>query len=362
MSSKVIISKSALVHNLRAYRRAVGDTQIMAVVKSNAYGHGIDLVSSAIERETDWFGVASGLEALSLRQTGIKKPILVLSFYDPFEIPDLIKRNVSLAVYDIKQARLISAAAKKLKKTARIHLKVDTGTSRLGILPADVAFFADKLLRLPNLKIEGVFSHFAASEENLEFTHKQNLGFNTVIEELEWRGIVPIKHIACTAAGIVSAAGRHDMVRLGIGLYGLWPSDFTRKKAKFAVRPVLSWQTQVIQVKALPKGAFVGYDLTYQTRRATKLAVLPIGYFDGFDRRFSNNGQVLINGKRCKILGRVCMNLTMVDVTDLKKVRAGDKVELIGAEISADELAKTIDTINYEVVARINPLIPRILK
>ncbi len=362
MSSQVLISRSALLHNLRAYRRAIGDTKVMSIVKSNAYGHGIAQVASVIEKETDWFGVASGNEALELRKAGIKKPILVLSFYSEDEISELIKTKVSLAVYDLKQAKLISAAAKKLKKIANVHLKADTGTSRLGIFPNEVAGFADKLLRWPNIKIEGAFSHFAASEENMEFTEKQNHLFNAVIEELEWRGLNPIKHIACTAAGIVSPTSHHDMVRLGIGLYGLWPSPLAQKKAKFELKPVLSWQTHIIQVKQLSKGTFIGYDLTYQTKRATKLAVPPVGYYDGYDRKLSNTGEVLINGKKCKVLGRVCMNLLMADATDVKNVKAGDKVMLVCDEIPVDELAKKIGTNDYEVVARINPLIPRILK
>ncbi len=366
MSSRVIISKSALLHNLRAYRRAIGDVWVMSVIKSNAYGHGIIETAQIVERETDWFGVASGNEALALRSAGIKKPILVLSFYDETQIPELVKHNISLAVYDLKQAVRISQVAKKLKRTANIHLKVDTGTSRLGIFPNEVTSFVEKLLHLSNLKIEGVFSHFAASEENLEFTKKQSHIFNTVIEELEWRGIDPIQHIACTAAGLTTPNSRHCMVRLGIGLYGLWPSSQARKNAKFELKAALSWQCRIIQVKVLPKGAYVGYGISYQTKRSTKLAILPIGYYDGYDRKLSNSGQVLIGGFRCQILGRICMNLMMVDVTEVKKVQVGDTAVLIGRqgkeEITADELALKIGTISYEVVTRINSEIPRIIQ
>lgn len=366
MSSQVIISKSALLHNLRAFRRAIGDVWVMAVVKSNAYGHGMIPMAQAVEGLTDWFGVVSGSEALVLRKAGIKKPILVLSFYDSNQIVELVKHKISLAVYDLKQAQAISAAAKKFKITANIHLKVDTGTSRLGIFSPAVVSFVEKLLHLPNIKIEGVFSHFAASEENLDFTFKQDVWFSSVIEELEWRGGDPIQHIACTAASVVAPKSRHCMVRLGIGLYGLWPSIQAQKRANFALKPALGWQTGVIQVKDLLKGANVGYGLSYKTKRPTKLAILPVGYFDGYDRKLSNQGEVLIGGKRCKVLGRVCMNLIMVDVTDVTNVKIGDTAVLIGRqgreEITADELAKKIGTINYEVVTRINPLIPRIIK
>lgn len=338
----------------------------MAVVKSNAYGHGVDLVSEAIKDSVDWFATVNLDEALHLRKLGIKKPILVLSYYDLNSVSEAIKQNISLVVYDLKQTQSISKAAKKLKTIANIHLKVDTGTSRLGINPVQVALFIHKILNLPNLKIQGVFSHFAASEEDIEFTKKQNHLFNSAIEELEWRGVHPIKHIACTAAGIVVPNSQHDLVRLGIGLYGLWPSLEAKKRAKFELKPVLSWHTRIIQIKSFSKGSYVGYGMTYQTKRETKLAVLPVGYFDGYDRKLSNSGEVLIAGKRCKLLGRVCMNLIMVDVTDVKKVKVGDEAILIGRqgkeEITADELAKKIGTINYEVVARINSLVERVLR
>lgn len=377
MFSQILISKSALVHNARAYRRAclqrqqaglrggqaLNGAKIMAVVKSEAYGHGMILVARIVEKEIDWFATVSGEEALQLRKAGIKKPILVLSFYSESEIFDCVKHKISLVVYDLKQAKLISQAAKKLKAIANVHLKIDTGTSRIGIKPKEMANFARQIFKMPNLNIEGVFSHLAASEENLEFTKKQIHLFDNVVEELEWQGIDPIKHLACTAAGIVTPKARLDMVRLGIGLYGLWPSKEAQKQAKFALKPALSWQTRIIQVKTVAKGTFVSYGLTFQTKKETTIAVLPIGYFDGFDRGLGNRGVVLIHDKRCKVLGRVCMNLTMVDVTDIKNIKAGDVAVLIGKqgkeEITADEIAKKLGTINYEVVSRINPLINR---
>jgi len=369
-SSQVLVSKSALIHNIRAYKRVIGDAQLMTVVKSNAYGHGLLEVSKAIEHETNWFGVVSGQEGLELRKAGIKKPILVLSFYQDAEIILAIKNNLSLSVYDLNQARKISVAVKKLNKIAKIHLKLDTGTTRLGVLLKDFPEFLKKVLKLPNLKIEGVFSHFAASEESFEFTKKQLAYFNAAVAELEVEGIKPIKHIACTAAGMVIENASADLVRLGIGLYGLWPSHLAQRKAhalhkNFELRPVLSWITKIIQVKTVAKGTFVGYGLSFQTNKQTTVAVLPVGYYDGYSRKLSNHGEVLIGGKRCKVMGRVCMNLIMVDATKVKNVKAGDSAVLIGKqgkeEITADELAEKIGTINYEVVARINPLIERIV-
>jgi alanine racemase len=358
MLTEVLISKAALLKNLRAYRDRVR-RPVMAVVKSEAYGHGLVETAKVLQPAADWFGVVSGAEALRLRQAGIRKPILVLSFYEDSQVPELIRRRVSLAVYAISQARQISAIGKRLSQTAQVHLKIDTGTSRLGVLPPAFGLLADTVIKLPGIKIEGVFSHLAASEENSAFTAQQNEVFEEATRQLAARGISAIKHIACTAAGVAAAATRHDMVRLGLGLYGLWPSEKIRRQAGFRLLPALQWQTRIIQIKDLPKGANVGYGLSFRTKRRTKLAVLPIGYFDGYDRKLSNSGAVAVRQRRCPILGRVCMNLTMIDVSGVAKVAVGDPVELIGPTITADELARKIGTINYEVVSRINPLIPR---
>jgi alanine racemase len=371
-SSEIVISRQALLHNLRQFRTLAPKSQIMCVVKSNAYGHGSYQVASVVEEMTDWLAVVNLDEALWLRGMGISKPILVLSYYDSSQIAEAIKKNISLVVYDRTQAEELNRTARKLKKLVRVHVKIDTGTSRLGIMPDQAAEFVEYLNSLKNLEIEGIMSHFAASEEDSEFTKQQLDKFKQIVSRLNLpQARKPILHIACSAASLLQKDSRLDAVRLGIGLYGLWPSleaksQMLKLDPKFELRPALSWKTKIIQLKQLPAGSFIGYGKSYQTQRDTLLAVLPVGYFEGYDRGLSNKAEVLIAGQRCKILGRICMNLTMVDVTDAQKVKVGDEAVLIGKqdkeEITADELAEKIGTINYEVVTRINPMIPRILK
>jgi alanine racemase len=363
-ASEVIVSKANLLHNLRQFRKVLGKSKLMAVVKSNAYGHGSFAVSAAIERQVDYFGTASGAEALALRKFGIKKPILVLNYYFLDQVESLVKQNIALVVYNLDQAKAISSAAKKFKKKAKVHIKVGTGLSRLGVFAKDAVEFAKNIRKFSNIEIEGLFSHFAASEDDPEYTMIQLNRFKQIIKDLEAGGIsIPIKHIACTASSLAFPESHFDLCRIGIGIYGM--KSYKSTKNKIALKPALSWQTQILAVKELPVGAYVGYGRTFQTKRKTKLAILPIGYFEGYDRRFSNNSIVLVSGRRCPVVGRVYMNLLSVDVTDAKNAKAGDIAVLIGKqgseEISADELASKIGTINYEIVTRINPQIPRIL-
>jgi len=345
----------------------------MAVVKSNAYGHGLTATAQpSVEALTDWFATVNLDEALALRKAGVKKPILVLSYYDLDQINDAISKNISLVVYDLKQAKALAQAAKKLKKKAKVQLKVDIGTSRLGMTREQIIPLALEVAKLDNVEIEGVFGHLAASEEDIDFTKEQLNLFEQVLFELYRVGIEPkITHIACTAAALAFKNSHKAAIRLGVGLYGLWPSLEAKKQTlkiypKFELRAALSWKTKIIQVKELKAGTFVGYGKTYQTHRKTMLAILPVGYNEGYDRGLGNLGHVLISGKRCKVLGRVCMNLIMVDVTDIKNVKVGDEAVLIGRqgkeEITADEIATLLGTINYEVVTRINPTISRILQ
>lgn len=369
-NSWVEISRSALVNNLRLYRIIIGKkTKIMAIVKSNAYGHGMAEVAKAVEKKVDWFGVVNVDEALALRKNEIKKPILVLSYYDKKKIKEAIRKNISLVVYDLAQAKEISWVAKKIRKQAKIHLKVDTGASRLGVLSNKFVQFARAIRKIPNLSIEGIFSHFAASEENQKYTEKQLEKFNRLQDELEKLGIkIPLKHFACSAATLVKKESHFNLVRLGLSLYGLWPSPETKKMILkkypwFQLKPALAWKTKVIQVKELPKNTYVGYGCTYRTKKKTKIAILPVGYFEGYDRHLGNQGEVIIRGKKCGVIGRICMNLTIVDVTGVKQVKAGDEAVLLGRvgrlEVTADDLARKVGTINYEIVTRIDPNLER---
>lgn len=360
------ISKSALLHNVSAYRNLIGKTKLMAVVKSNAYGHGLDLVSDTINEFVDWFGVVNGREAIELRDQGINKPILVLSYYDEDLVDELLRKNISVVVYDLDQIKKLDVVAGKLKTKAKIHLKLDTGTSRLGQGLKDTVALALEIKRKPNVVLEGLMSHLAASEDNAGYTSKQLQEFENAIKEFESLGITfHLKHIACSASAAAFPKGRFDLVRIGIGIYGLSSYKTASKNPALNLNPVLEWKTKIIHIKKVPKNAYVGYSCTYKTKQLATLAVIPVGYFEGYDRKLSNAGQVLIGGVKCPVRGRICMNLTIVDVTKVPGAKVGDEAVLIGQQgkqtVTADDLAKKIGTINYEVVSRLNLSISRSL-
>lgn len=380
------ISKTALIHNLKEFRKIIGQkVKIMAVVKSNAYGHGLIGVAKIAEKYVDYFGVANLEEALELRKNGLKKPILILTYwlvptnYESItnvqitnKIRKAIKQNIDFVLYTYPQAKILSKISQKIGKTAKIHLKIDTGTSRIGILPEDALNFAKKCLKLPGLELKGIFTHFAKSEAKSQvFTNKQAKKLLKIKENLLKLPNFPknaLIHAGCTASTLNNPATFFDMVRIGIGLYGLWPSPETQRKSiyksrtQIVLKPALTWKTKIIQVKELSAGSYIGYDCTYQCRKKTRIAVLPVGYWDGYDRKLSNQGEVLIRGRRAPIRGRVCMNLIMVEVTKIPKVRVGEEVILLGNKITAEELAEKVGTINYEIVTRINQQLPRIYK
>jgi alanine racemase len=370
--TEISISKDNLLHNLRQFRKVLGESKLMAVVKSNAYGHGSFAISKTSESAVDCFGTANGTEALALREFGIRKPVLVLNYYQLDQVTSLVQKNISLVIYDLAQAKAIAAAAKKLRKKAIVHVKVGTGLSRLGVPAAEALKFIKDIKKFGNLEIEGLFSHFAASEDDPTFTLLQLGHFKNLVAELEKNKIfIPVKHIACTSSSLAFPESRLDMARIGLGIYGLESyksihSLVQKSNPGFRLKTVLTWTAKILAVKNISAGAYVGYGRTYKTLRKTKLAILPVGYFEGYDRGLSNLSEILVGGHRCKVRGRVYMNLLSVDVTDVKNVKAGDEAVLIGRqgkeEITADELAQLANTINYEIVTRINPLIPRVLR
>ena len=375
MLTWVEISKSSLIFNIRQIRKAIGpNVKLLSVVKANAYGHGVAEVTKIIQPQTDWFGVASLAEALKLRKLNVKKPILVLSFYELEKnaIKTAIKKNIALVVYSLNQVKTIEKVAGSLGQKANVHLKVDSGTSRLGVMPNQIPEFLKRVKKCKNLRLTGIFSHLADSEENVAYTKKQLAVFEQIRRLcLNYRPPL-IQHIACSAASVLYPSSRYDLVRTGIMLYGLHPSKKTNHAPNardyvgrhIRLKPVLTWKTKIIQIKELPPHTYVGYGLSFKTRKRTKLAVLPVGYADGYDRKLSNNGQVLIKGKRARVIGRVCMNMMMVDASGIA-AREGDEVVLLGSQkqavVSAEELAEKIGTINYEVVTRINWELPRVV-
>ncbi|MCX6779684.1 MAG: alanine racemase [Candidatus Magasanikbacteria bacterium] len=370
MLTWVEVSKQAIEHNLKQFKKLIGSKiLLMPVIKSNAYGHGLIEVAKICQqsREVDRICVVNLDEAVELIQNGIKKPIVILSFYelDAEKIKIAIKNKTTFPVYREDQIKFLQNTAKKLNSKVKVHLKIDIGTSRLGVFPKDTLSFAKKIISAKNLVLEGLWSHFASSETDREFTIKQKQTFEMVVMELEQNKIfVPIKHTACSAATILHPDTHFNAVRLGLSTYGLYPDE--KSKKIITLKPALSLNTKIIQVKTVPANTKISYGGTFITKKTTVVATLPIGYWDGLDRRMSNNGEVLIGGEKCPILGRVCMNLVMVDASKVTNIKVGQTATIIGIQgkstISADDIAQRIGTINYEVVDKINPLIKRIIK
>ncbi len=368
----VEISRKALLHNLRQFKKRVGKkTKIMAVVKSNAYGHGLLEVAQVVASKVDWLGVNSLEEGILLRQAGIDQSILVLGYTPLSSLRLVIENDLSFVVYHQKNITKANQEAKKLKKIAKIHLKLETGTNRQGIRVEKLLPLAQSCHQKEGVRIEGIYTHYANIEDTLDpsYAQEQLKKFKEAQKLLKKQSMkIPLKHTACTAATILFKETYFNLVRLGIGLYGLWPSRETKisaqeKGIKINPKPVLTWKTKIAQVKEVAQGETVGYGRTFTAGRKTKIAVLPVGYRDGYDRGLSNQGRVLLKGYSAPIIGRVCMNMVMTDVTDIPRIKAEDEVVLIGRqgreEISAEEMAQKIGTINYEVATRINPLIPR---
>jgi alanine racemase len=345
----------------------------MAVIKSNAYGHGLLEVAKICSElnGVDWFGVDSVDEALLLRKAKIKLPILVLG-YIPFEqLKDAIKHDISVVAYNTEILEYLNENfPKSYRKKAKIHLKIETGISRQGISGGALVNFVKKALKNKNILIEGAYTHYANVDDTTDFSYakKQLDAFKKNIEEVEKLIKITLKHTASSAATINYPETHFNMARIGISLYGLWSSRETKlsskeRKIKIDLCPALSWKTLLVQVKKVERGTPIGYGLTEKVRRDSVIGVLPIGYWDGYDRGLSNIGEVLVRGERAKVLGRVCMNMTIVDLTDIPRAKLFDEVVLLGKqnkdEITADEIAAKIGTINYEVVTRINPLIQR---
>lgn len=379
MKTWIEINKKALQNNISQFKKLIGKKiKLMAVVKSNAYGHGlIETAKIVINSGADWLGVDSIDEAIKLRKAGIKTPILILGYTLLSRLKDVIKYDLRQTVYNketIEELIRFRGRTPKLGAAPlRVHLKVETGTSRQGLEKEELLELAKFIKKYPQIKIEGAHTHYANIEDTTDHTYakKQLNRFKQAIGLLESNGIeVPIKHTACSAAIILFNETHFDMVRLGISMYGLWSSRETfvsakEKNRRIRLEPVLTWKTKIAQVKIIKAGTPISYGLTEKVAHNSKIAILPVGYWDGYDRKLSGVGNVLIKGKRCKILGRVCMNMMVVDVGHVRKIKLEEEVVLLGKqgkeEITADELAQKIGTINYEVVTRINPLIPRIM-
>lgn len=369
------IDLDALAQNFRAVRESASpQTKICCVVKADAYGHGALRIAREFEAlGADWFAVSNLEEALQLRLDGIQKPILVLGFTPAEEARSLAKHSISQCVYSSDYADALSRCAEEAGVTVKIHVKIDTGMSRLGFYFQDInrdeaaVEEIKRVCALPGLYPEGIFTHFAVSDEGTAgdaFTMRQFGCFKEMIEALLREGVsFDVRHCANSAAVFDYPLSHLDMVRAGIVLYGLYPSAVLRNTP--ALKPVLSLRSVVSHVKEIKPGATVSYGREFTARQALQVATVPVGYADGYFRLLASGGaQVLLHGKRCPILGRICMDQMMVDVTGLSKVEIGDIVTLIGRdgeeEVTADELAACEGTINYEVICGLSKRVPRV--
>lgn len=341
------------------------ETKTMAIVKADAYGHGAVRVAKALEGRADYFAVADIEEALELRENGIKKPVLILSYTNPGLFGELVSNNLTATVYCLEDAVKLSETASELKKNAIIHIAVDTGMNRIGFEDcAESAKIIKKISELPFIEIEGIFTHFACSDsadKTSAFAQKNR--FDKFIAQLEKEGVnIPVRH-ACNSAAVIDFDSHYDMVRIGISLYGLYPSDEVLAD-RVNLKPAMEVVSHIIHVKDVEAGAGIGYGHSYVTSDKIRVATVCIGYADGFNRAFSNRGYVLIGGKKAPVIGRVCMDQIMVDITGIDGVSVGDYVVIMGTsgdeKITAEELGSMCDSFNYEVICTFMPRVIRI--
>jgi len=370
MRTWVEVDTAALTENMRAFRLLVGSTLLAPTVKSNGYGHGLLLAARAfLAGGADWLCVDGLDEARALRAAGIASPIYIFGYVPLDELAEAASLDVRLVVYNRETIDRLAALGARM----RVHVKVETGNHRQGLAPAEVLALADHVRRTPGIELEGIASHFANIEDTTDHTYaRQQLAcFEETVAALRAAGhVVPMRHLSNTAATLLWPDRRFEMVRLGIGAYGIWPSKETRiaalltGRAEMPLRPALTWKTRIAQVKQVPEGAFIGYGCTYMTTHPTRLAILPVGYADGFDRGLSNLAHVLIRGRRAPVRGRICMNITMVDVTDIPDAALEDEVVLLGGQggeqLTADQFGDWAQSISYEVLSRIGGHLPRV--
>lgn len=370
------VSGSRLAHNLALFRRLLGSgTGIAAVVKANAYGHGVAQVVPVLEQlGVEMYAVHSLPEAWEVRQAGGTRPILIMGYLTPKQVAMLRDPEMHLLVSSPKLLEALAKRGAELGVAWPVHLKVDTGTHRQGVPVEEAESFAQKAKSL-GLKVVGVATHFANIEDTTDHSYAfyQLARFRQALAACERTcGSLPYVHCACSAAALLFRETDFTMVRLGIALYGYWPSKETYLSWLLAhgrdglrLEPVLAWRAVVGQVKPVGAREPIGYGLSYRTTRPTLLGVLPVGYAEGYPRALSNRGAVLVRGKAAPVLGRVCMNITMVDLTDVPGAEEGDVATLLGSDgeetVSAETLAELAGTINYEILARLSPNIPRIL-
>jgi alanine racemase len=359
--TSVTLSGENILHNISSLKRLAGNRKICAVVKANAYGHGLKEIISLTENVVDYFQL-DDIDELRLLRSYTKVPVLLLGYIMENEMEEALKLGCIPVVFEVRQLMMINNIGVKQNKKIVVHIEVDALLGRLGIPANEVRHLLNKHSQYPFIHCEYVYAHFSDLEDSNNLSHalKQHRTFLNEIGNWPY-------HIAATSGLLTDSKNNWggEIIRLGIGMYGLWPSTALQINSEklLQLKPVLSWKTKIAQVKTLPAGFPVGYGQTYITEKETKVAIIPQRYSDGYDRGFSNNCEVLIRGSRCPVIGRIAMNMFTVDVTGVPGVTHGDEVVLLGKqgtdEITAEELAERIGTINYEIIARISPLLLR---
>lgn len=361
------IDLDAIAYNTRNIKKLIGDKDLIAVVKANCYGHGvIDIIPTLLENGASRFAVAMISEALEIRDNKITAPVMILGFTPLYLGEELINNNIEQTVYDLDYAKELSKIALTLNKKAKIHIAIDTGMGRIGFLPNEKSIDnITEICSLEGIEVIGIFTHFSTSDEkDKEYSHEQFTKMLSVMDTLKKRGIdIPLKHVANSGAIIDLPDTYLDAVRAGIILYGYYPSDEIDKN-NLALKPALTLKATITNVKTLEKDMYVSYGRTFKTSNETIVATIPVGYADGYLRKLAENGKVIIKGEFAPIIGRICMDQFMIDVTNIPDVKIGDEVILLGEKnglkYNADDMAKKLDTINYEVTCMLKSRLPRV--
>ena len=360
------VNLQAVRHNIEEARKNIkSDTKIMAIVKANAYGHGAVPVSKALISQVDAYGVAMIEEALELRDAGIDKMILILGYTGEEWYEELVKHCISQTIYTYDMAKKLSDVAVSHGKQTPIHIKIDTGMGRIGFAPTEESVgIVEKISQLPGVFIEGIFTHFArADEKTIEAAKEPFARYMQFVQELEKKGIrIPIRHVSNSASIISFPEANLDMVRSGITTYGLYPSEDVPKEI-LKLQPAMSWKSKISFVKPIEPGTSISYGGTFTAEKPMIVATVPVGYADGMKRDLSGKGRVLVHGQYAQILGRVCMDQFMIDVTDISNVKMGDTVTIFGKDgdkcIPVEEIAELSHSFNYEFVCSISNRVPR---
>ena len=361
------IDLDAIAYNTRNIKQLIGHKDLIAVVKANCYGHGvIDIIPTLLENGVSRFAVAMISEALEIRENNITAPVMILGFTPLYLGEELINNDIEQTVYDLDYARELSKIALSFNKKAKIHIAMDTGMGRIGFLPNEKSIDdITEIYSLEGIDVVGIFTHFSTSDEkDKEYSHQQFTKMMSMMDELQKRGVnIPLKHVANSGAIIDLPNTYLDAVRAGIILYGYYPSDEVNK-SNLALKPALTLKATITNVKTLEKDMYISYGRTFKTTNKTIVATIPVGYADGYIRKLGENGKVIIKDQFAPIIGRICMDQFMIDVTNIPDVKIGDEVILLGEnnglKYNADDMAEKLGTINYEVTCMLKSRLPRV--